>query len=149
VNTADRTTLVRDRLVHCLADEVGAVPRPMARFELAIADLADPSNLHKPYGWVPPCEVEGDAEAESATVIAPFSPALIAEQTRFLYAADLLLYLDTIEFSMCLHIVHRHLPWAEREAAVDARLWDVAPGSMELQNRVQMRILDSLTEAGR
>ena len=57
-------------------------------------------------------------------------------------------YLDTIDYAMSLHIIHRHLSWPEREAAVDHRMWEEAAGSMELQNRIQMRILDTLTEAG-
>jgi hypothetical protein len=148
VKTVVRTMLVHDRLVHSLVDEIGATARPMTRFEWAVADLSDPSNLHKPYGWIPPYEVEGDPDDESATIIAPFCPGLIAEQTRFLYDSPFEEYVDIIDYSMSLQIIHRHLPWPEREAAVDHRMWEEASGSMELQNRIQMRILDTLTEAG-
>lgn len=42
------------------------------------ADLPGPSRLHRPYGWVPPYEVDGDPAADRAAVVAPFCPALIA-----------------------------------------------------------------------
>jgi hypothetical protein len=146
LNTAARTTLVHDRLVHCLADEIGAIAQPLTLFEWMTTDLADPSNLHRPYGWVPPYEIDGEPAAEAATVVAPFCPALIADQTRFLLQREFEQYLDTIEYQLCLHIVHRSLPWQEPEALVDRLLYDTAPGSMELQNRVLLRILDRLSE---
>lgn len=90
----------------------------MTRFEWAVTDLADLSNLHRPYGWIPPYEAEDNPDADMATVIGPFCPALIAHQTRFLYDKEFIQYPDTIEFSMSLHIIHRHLPWQEREATV-------------------------------
>ena len=148
MKTPARAKLVRERLVQCLDHEIGAIARPMTRFEwLATSDLSDPSNLHRPYGWIPPHEVAGAADDDFATVIAPFCPGLIAEQTRFLLDEAFLHYVDTIEYQLCLHIVHRDLPWQEREALIDKQLWETAPGSMELQNRVQLRILDQLSDA--
>ena len=56
-------------------------------------------------------------------------------------------YVDTIQYQLCLHIIHRGLPWQEREAPIDKQIWEAAPGSMELQNRVQLRILDQMSDA--
>jgi hypothetical protein len=147
LKTAQRAKLVRDRLVHCLDHEIGTIARPMTRFEWLTTDLSDPSNLHRPYGWIPPFELLDSPDDETATVIGPFCPALIAEQTRFLLDEPFVQYIDTIEYQLCLHILHRHLPWQDRESLVDKLLWDTAPGSMELQNRVQLRILDHLSDA--
>lgn len=151
-----RSRRVEDRLVAHFR-EAGVVPVPMSKFEWASPDLSDPSRLHRPYGWVPPCPTEGshpDGCGCSACregrdvelIVAPFCPALIAEQTAALDDATFERYLDVIGYVGSLHIVHRDLPWGERERKVEESLYETAPGSMQLLNQVQMAILDEITD---
>lgn len=151
-----RTKIIHDRLVAHFLD-AAVVPKPMSKFEWSTADLNDPSRVHKPYGWVPPQKAEGrhpeDCECFACVrgevvelIVAPFCPALIAEQTTGLDDETFHMYLDVIDYTTSLHITYRDLPWEERERTVDDKLYEVAPGSMELLNAVQMGALDRMLE---
>lgn len=148
----NRIEHVTARLTDMLHD-IGCVAQPLSKFEWLNTPLADPSNLHRMYGWVPPFLVDGphpvpclcsacDAGASVETVVGAFSPELIAEQTAFLDDRHFEAYVDTIHWSFSMHILHRHLPWDEKEALVDKAMYDVAEDSMVLQNDVQMFILE-------
>jgi hypothetical protein len=152
---AERIAYVSHRLTTHLHD-IGAVPLTLSKFSWSNATLPDPSNLHRMYGWVPPytnenvshpedCPCSACADhADVETVVAPFSPELIVDQSRFLDDEHFTMYVDTIEWSVSMHITHRTMPWEEREAFIDKQLFDVAEDSMSLQNDVQMKILDGV-----
>lgn len=152
---ADRLT---DRLVeHFL--EAACLPQPLLKWEWMTRELPDPANVNRPFGWVPPFPADGEhpepcrcsaclAGDEVETILAPFCPELIAEQTADLDDEAFDQYLDVIDFCTSLHIIHRHLAADERQRLVDSMLYDQAPGSMELQNAVQMRVLDRMLGAG-
>lgn len=160
MNLVDRILYVNDRLTEqCL--EIGVLPRALTKAHWLTADLNDPSNLHRQYGWVPPiiggpdehhpagCPCSGCVEGRDPEMITqPFCPELVAEQS---FEADLddqqfEMYVDVLDYSVSMHIIHRDLPWQEREALVDKALFDEAEDSMRLQNVVQMRILDGCAQ---
>jgi hypothetical protein len=157
VNLEDRVLYVNDRLSdQCL--EIGVIPMVLRLDEWPTAPLKDPSNLHKPYGWVPPyvgdpddhhdvdCICGACATGEDPEMIyAPFCPELIAQQTIDAELDDesFTMYVDTLDYSFSMDIILRALPWEESEALIDKMLFDEAEDSMRLQNQVQMRILDS------
>lgn len=159
----DRTELINDRARRITERLVtnflmaAVVPKPMTKFEWATtAELSDPSNLHRPYGWVSPFTVGGPhpegcgcsgcvAGDNPEMILAPFCPTLIAEQTADLDDDIFEKYVDTLEFCTSWHIVHRDLSWEDRERTVDDLLYDTAHGSMELLNAIQMGILDRMT----
>lgn len=154
MNLEDRLAYVSHRLTTHLHD-IGAVPLTLSKFSWTNATLPDPSNLHRMYGWVPPyvndsphpaeCGCSACADGtEVETVVAPFSPELIVEQSQSLDDGDFEQYVDTIEWSVSMHITHRDVPWEAREAMVDKTLFDVAEDSMRLQNKVQMLVLDGV-----
>lgn len=98
---------------------------------------ADPTNLHRPFGWVPPFEVRvGKGEFW-------FCPERIARQTTGLTDKELSAYIDIIQFGGDAHVCHYHVddPW-KRMQIVEARLYDKAPGSFDLLNRVQLAVID-------
>jgi hypothetical protein len=149
----DRITYTRNRLTeHCL--EMGILPVALSLAEWEITNYEDPSNLHKPYGWVPPivdphgrhpepclcahCQEGADPE----TIHLPFCPELIAEQCTTLDDEEFEQYIDVLDWSFSLHVTHRETPWEEREALIDKLLYDAAEDSMALQNGVQMATLD-------
>lgn len=160
MNLVDRILYVHDRLSEqCL--DIGVVPQAMSKDEWDRADLVDPSNLHRRYGWVPPIvggpdEHHPDGCACSACqegrdpelIIQPFCPELIAEQSLEAELDDqhFAMYVDVLDYSVSMHIAHRDLPWEQREVMVDKALFDEAEDSMRLQNAVQMRILDGCTK---
>lgn len=154
MNLQERAAAIAARLVDHL-HEIGAVPQPMTKFEWMNAKLEDPSNLHRMYGWVPPFVADVShpegcgctvccAGVDAETVVAPFCPELIAEQSEFLDDDLYDAYMDTIHWSLSMHILYRHMDWQEREIAVDKKLLEIAEDSMQLQNDVQMRILEGL-----
>jgi hypothetical protein len=152
-----RVDQLTDRLVdHFL--EAAVLPQPMLKWEWLVSDIPDPTGVNKQFGWVPPFAIEGEhpdycrcsacaAGDDVETIVAPFCPELIAEQTADLDDAAFEQYVDVIDFCSSLHIIHRHRPADERQRLVDNALYDQAPGSMELQNAVQMRVLDRMQDA--
>lgn len=151
----DRKKYIHDRFMgNCLT--IGVLPMHMTKAEWAKAALPDPSNLHRPYGWVPPFAVEGDThqpncpcsgclnQADMDTIYVPFCSELIAEQTILVGLDDdqFHTYIDIVDYSVSMHIIHRLVPWEEREALIDNSLFDEAEDSMRLQNAVQMALLD-------
>ena len=134
---AERTKLVNDRLVFHFED-IGCVLQPMSKFEWATAQLEDPSNLHRPYGWVPPFTDEKGA------IFAPYCPSLIAEQTAHLDDGDFESYLSGIEFITALQIANRNLPWQERERVIEERIWAEGKDTLSLMSAVQMAVLDKM-----
>lgn len=152
-----RTGLVNDRFVAHFLD-AAVVPRPMTKFEWSTAAFVDPSRLHKPYGWMPPFGLDGEHPTGCACyacergenvelILAPFCPALIAEQTAHLDDHMLEHYLDAVDYMTSLQIAYRSMAWQERERLIDLALYEAAPGSMEILNEVQMLALDGMTEA--
>jgi hypothetical protein len=157
MNLVDRILYVNDRLgEQCLS--IGVIPMILRAEEWIAAPVKDPSNLHKPYGWVPPY-VSTDLEEhhpdgckcsacvaglDPETIYAPFCPEIIAQQTIDAELDDqtFTMYVDTLDYSFSMHVIHRALPWEEREALIDGMLFDEAEDSMRLQNQVQMKILD-------
>lgn len=134
----DRIDYLAQRLIEHHT-EIGSEPVVLSKLGWVNSTYPDPSNLHKAYGWVPPFE------REDGTVVAPFCPSLIVEQSSFLDDASFESYCDTIEWSMSLHVTHRALAWYDREALIDKTLLELAEDSMQLQNRVQMQILDGIS----
>lgn len=137
---AERTKLVNDRLVFHFED-IGCVLQPMSKFEWTTAQLEDPSNLHRPYGWVPPFEGKNGDEF---AIFAPYCPSLIAEQTVDLDDGDFDSYLSGIEFITALQIANRNLPWQERERVIEARVWTEGEDTLRLMSAVQMAVLDKM-----
>lgn len=155
MTVTDRTVEVMDRLnAHCLY--IGILPAAKIKEQWATADLYDPSNLHRPYGWVPPfhepeiahpeiCPCAACAAgANVATFVLRFCPEIIAEQSVEVGLDDehFTLYLDVIEYLISMFVLHRDKPWDEREALVDKALWDEAEDSLKLLTSVQMAVLD-------
>lgn len=155
MNLEDRILYVNERLSEqCL--EIGVIPMVLRANQWPTSPLKDPSNLHRPYGWVPAYVGEGVHEIDCGcsaciagvelheTIYAPFCPELIAQQTIDAELDDqmFLMYVDTLDYSISMHIIHRSLPWEAREAFIDKQLFDEAEDSMRLQNQVQMKILD-------
>jgi len=98
---------------------------------------ADPTNLHRPFGWVPPFEVE------IGKAIFMFSPELIARQTAALTDVEFQQLIDVIQFMADGHLIHSFLDDpTERTRLVEQQLHTTAPGSFQLLSRVQMLILD-------
>lgn len=148
-----RLQYVTNRLTsHCF--ELGVLPVVLSRAEWDVATYEDPSNLHKPYGWVPPFEDREARHPEACgcyhcrqghdpqTIYIPFCPDIITEQSLALDDELFENYVDVVEWSFSLQITHRDLPWQEREALIDKLLLDEGEGSMQLQNDVQMASLD-------
>ena len=98
---------------------------------------ADATNLYRPFGWVPPFEVEvGRGEFW-------FCSQRIARQTTGLTDEELKAYIDIIQFVSDVHIVNYHVDDPiQRSHIADDKLLKTAPGSMDILNRVQLAVLD-------
>lgn len=90
------------------------------------------------YGWTLPYDDE-----ESATGIGlAFNVPMIVEQTRHLDDDQFNEYLDAIEYRLNNHItLYDDYDEEERCRIIDNLLYDRGPGSMQLLNDVQMRVL--------
>jgi hypothetical protein len=96
----------------------------------------DFTNLHRPFGWVPPFEREvGAAEFW-------FCPERIERQTASLNFDELNAYLDIILFTGDTHVIHFFEEPERRIRIAEDELMKRAPGSYDLLNRIQMSILD-------
>ena len=152
----NRTEQVTLRLSSHILD-VGILPMYLSKEAWAKAELEDPSNLHKPFGWAPP--IAGDPDAshpencscyhcsngdDPEVIWLPFCADIIAEQSAHLDDEQFSNYLDVITWTISMQITYRHLPWEEREALIDKQLVDDAEGSMRLLNEVQMAVLDTI-----
>jgi hypothetical protein len=105
------------------------------------ADLADldPTQLHHPYGWIPPtlqCWVA------PRTVLC--CPEIIEQQTSGMPAEQRASYLVALAVSADIHHRFESLPSAERIAAVDDVLYDQFPDLLRTLTDVSMAALDEL-----
>lgn len=89
----------------------------------------DESNLHRPFGFLPPTLDTLDLSAE-----------VIVEQCRGLSDDDFGHYLNALDVHICGHITHFENPDAER--IIDRALYDLAPDAAALLSEVQMQALD-------
>ncbi len=94
----------------------------------------DETNLHRPYGYVPPTLDD-----------LHFCPDIVVAQCADLKDEEFEDYLNVIEIHIYGHITHMNDDDVER--VVDRAVYDVAPGSTALMSRVQMQALDRATRA--
>jgi hypothetical protein len=102
---------------------------------------ADPTNLHRPFGFVPPIP-----DGLTTTLIWPVCPEIITEQTAHLNDRDLEGYLVTLGMHAGLHVGvdvagGEETPY-EIEAMVDRVTYEMSPVIAAMVNEVQMRVLD-------
>ncbi|HVV38345.1 MAG TPA: hypothetical protein VHC63_17180 [Acidimicrobiales bacterium] len=124
-----RLRLVEDRFSE-IAEALGLELLFIAPSDWWRAAPADPSNLHRPFGYLPTTDLR--------TLHA--SPELILEQTTGLDEADFDAYLDALEVHVYKHITY--FDEDDVEGLIDRDIYAMAPGSMRLLNAVSMEILD-------
>lgn len=116
---------------------VGGIALPLTPERWEAEAPEDPSNLHRPFGWMPPYQ------RAPGLFVLRFCPTIIEAQTAHLDDTQLEEYLNVLSFSADLHITHWERPPEDRERLIDRTLYDIAPGSMQLLNDVQMRAMDT------
>lgn len=133
-----RATMIGQRFSdHAAFLEIGFIDLPTAQWEDRAP--ADPSNLHRPFGWTPP-----RLELRWMWTI---SSEIIAAQTMILRDDELADYLDVIEVICDLHITHHALPDDDRLRLIESTVFNLGPGSLTLMGRVQMAVLDAPTRS--
>jgi len=111
-----------------------AIPLNSDRWEAEVP--AEPSGVHRPYGWMPPYQ------RVPQLFVFRFCPTIIDSQTAHLSDDRMEEYLDAVAFVSDLHITNWERSDDERNRLVDRVLYDVAPGSFTLLTEVQMKSME-------
>lgn len=94
------------------------------------------------YGWTLPFE---DEDGEYVTMAIAIYPDLIVKQTEEDSDNRFHEYLNAVEYRL-----NWHFAWfgdTDKTDKIDAMLYDQAPGSMEILNSIQLRVLDQEANA--
>ncbi len=137
---SDRTESIETYFREAMS-RVGAIGLPLTPERWEAEAPEDPSNLHRPFGWMPPYQ------RAPGLFVFRFCPTLIASQTAHLDDKALTEYLEAVSFCADLHITHWELSDDDREALITRALYDIASGSLALLGDVQMRALDAAKAA--
>lgn len=134
--TVNRTELITNVLLDWRAEHVEIRDIDKADWDATVA--SDPTNLHKPFGFMPPIE---DAEGTFMVV----STEIIDEQTRQLDDDQLTDYVGTLMFHCNLHLTN-----AERyegrdpmeiERMIEVTILSIEPVTAQMVSEVQMAAL--------
>jgi hypothetical protein len=96
---------------------------------------ADPTQVHSPFGYMPPTIALGE-------LVFIYCPEIVDAQTGLLTDSDFIDYLLFISTHVTMHIEYYDVPDEEAERLIDSRMYDLSARTMGIVNRVHLRALD-------